>query len=80
VRRILAFNLSDIEGRLGHVEAMTAAWEEARGPDLDDSINLRLAQARVQRTREEPRLLDPPNGPPRDDAVLRATYGVAAEP
>ncbi len=44
-RRILAFNLANIEGRLGNVEAMTDAWDEARAPDLHDPVNVRMAEA-----------------------------------
>lgn len=77
-RRALAVNLAEVESRLGHEEAVRSAWDEARGSDPADPINLRVAEAR-QRLGEPGRpgrLTLPPTRPRRDDRLAPATYRV----
>jgi hypothetical protein len=74
VRRALALNLAEVEGRLGHVEAVRQAWDEARGPDPSDPVNVRLAEARQNHGElARPGLLSLPNRLRRDDQVAPAT-------
>lgn len=74
-RRALALNLAEIQARLGNLDAAREAWEDARGPDPSDPINVRLVEAR-QRLGESarPGLLSLPTTARRDERVAPATY------
>lgn len=74
IRRVLAFNLSELEARLGNHAAMVAAWDLARSEDLHDPINLRLAESRIRHTRGRDGALGLATPSRFDEGVRRATY------
>lgn len=77
-RRLLAFNLSEIQSRLGDHAAMVKSWDLARSEQLHDPINTRLAEARLRHTRDRAPSLSRLSGSRAsvDDAVRPARFGI----